>query len=386
MSTGRRIRIGLVTSEFPPDLGGVETYAYQLAAELGRRAELEVTVYAPPSASRAAGLTNARVVPCLSSCRARDWSRLRDEPVDVWHALSAPHAWLALTGHPTLVSVHGNDFLAPYALTARPWLPSRLPASVQGWLWRRFKPYWRARTHSLIGHSLAQAARIFSNSHYTAAVLAREFPACAQNIGVAGVGVDARFFDTPRLPRGAGHSLLTVSRLSEPRKNVDLVLRALARLRPRFDFTYTVAGDGQQRGDLERLTAELGLADVVRFAGRVTDEQLRELYGTADLFVLTSAIIPGSHEGFGIVYLEAAAAGVPSLAARLAGAVEAVGEGQSGYFVDEPSVNSLETALARYLSGELRFTTESCREFARDFGWPRIADRMLPYYLAVMRT
>jgi len=89
---------------------------------------------------------------------------------------------------------------------------------------------------------------------------------------------------------------------------------------------------------------------------------------------LTASIVPGSHEGFGIVYLEAAASGIPSLAARLAGAAEAVAEGRSGFFVDTPDVASIRDALARYLAGETRFDADTCRDFARDFDWKRIAD------------
>ena len=81
-----------------------------------------------------------------------------------------------------------------------------------------------------------------------------------------------------------------------------------------------------------------------------------------------------SHEGFGIVYLEAAASGVPSLAARLAGAVEAIDEGRSGFFVEQPDVTSISNAITRFLSGEVNMDAEECRNFARNFSWVRVAD------------
>ncbi len=380
------MRIGLVTSEFPPDIGGVETYAVQFAAELARRPGIEVTVYAPPASARADVPAGIRIQPWLSSCRQRDWSRMRDEPIDVWHALSAPHAWLALTGRPTVVSVHGNDFLAPYALTARPSLHYPGLHRLQPWLWRRFKSHWQARTRRLIAESLPRATAVYANSEYTAEVLAREFPACASRIAVTWVGVDERYFATPRQARGPRPELLTVSRLSEPRKNVGLVLQALGALREHHDFGYTIAGDGYERPQLESLARQLGLADRVRFCGKVSADELQALYGAADLFVLTSSIVPGSHEGFGIVYLEAAASGVPSLAARLAGAVDAVEEHVSGYFVDEPTVASLTTALGDFLAGTRRFDAEACRGFARRFGWSRITDLMLARYPRAVPT
>lgn len=89
---------------------------------------------------------------------------------------------------------------------------------------------------------------------------------------------------------------------------------------------------------------------------------------------------PASHEGFGIVYLEAAASGVPSLAARLAGAVEAVADGESGYFVETPNVEAIEAALASFLSGRIRFDVDDCRSFARRFTWARVADVAMKSY------
>lgn len=374
------MRIGLVTSEFPPDIGGVETYAWQFAAELGRRSEHAVTVYCPRASREVAPPPGVRLAPVLTSCRQRDWTRLREEPIDVWHALSAPHAWLALTGRPTVVSVHGNDFLAPYALTARPDLARPLLHRLEPWIWRRYARHWQAATKKLIATALPRAHAVFANSHYTAEVLAAEVPACAPRLAVTWVGVDARYFDTPRAPRAPHPRLLTVSRLSEPRKNVGLVIEALAKLREHHAFEYTVAGDGSDRPVLEALARRLGIAERVHFTGKVTGERLIELYAEADLFVLTSSIVPGSHEGFGIVYLEAAASGVPSLAARLAGAVDAVADGESGWFVDEPDVAHLTRALDEFLAGRRTFDAERCRHFARGFLWRRVTDAMLAHY------
>jgi phosphatidylinositol alpha-1,6-mannosyltransferase len=375
-----KLRIGLVTSEFPPDLGGVETYAWQLAAELGQRPDLRVTVYAPPQSAAVRPPEGVTLKPILTSCMGLDWPRLRREPIDVWHALSATHAWLALKGVPTVASVHGNDFLAPYPPTMQPALD--LPVL---WRWRNYvlvnsQVLWRRATRRMLARALPMSAAIIANSHYTANVLRQQFPGCAERLKVAWVGVDAGFFDVVSASGDAPPILLTVCRLSESRKNVDLVLRALAELKDRFDFKYVVAGEGHLRPELESLAESLNLSSRVRFVGRVSDADLRQLYAEASLFVLPAAIVPGSHEGFGIVYLEAAASGVPSLAARLAGAAEAVGDGQSGYFVEEPTAVAIKTALARFLSGEISFDSEHCRAFAHQFTWARVADAAMESY------
>ena len=100
----------------------------------------------------------------------------------------------------------------------------------------------------------------------------------------------------------------------------------------------------------------------------------------ADLFVLTSSTGRKSYEGFGICYLEANAAGTPVLAARTGGAIDAVEENVSGYFVDEPGPGQIAEALSGFLSGKRRFTAEHCREFAASFRWSRVVDRALPAY------
>jgi len=140
-------------------------------------------------------------------------------------------------------------------------------------------------------------------------------------------------------------------------------------------------GDGHDRARLERLTVDLHLEERVRFTGFVSRNELLDSYAHSDLMVLASGVIPGSHEGFGIVYLEAAASGVPSLAARLAGAAEAVDEGKSGMYVEEPTVEALTDALGRFLGGQIRFDPGACRNFARRFTWARVVDHALQYYL-----
>lgn len=369
-----RMRIGLITSEFPPDLGGVETYAWQLATELGRRPDLQITVYAPPKSATVTPPPGVTIKPILQSCQGLDWPKLKNEPIDVWHALSAGHAWIAGKNRPTVVSVHGNDFLAPYSLTARPALDLPSLWQLRAWVWRNLYPLWRGATRRMLVRALPKANTLLANSRYTADVLLAKYPTCAAKTHVAWVGVDPVFFDTPRAPKSKVPQLLTVCRLSEQRKNVDLVLHALATLKDRFEFEYIIAGEGTLRPALEDLTDSLGLGTRVRFVGRVSDADLRQLYSHADLFVLTASIIPDSHEGFGIVYLEAAASGVPSLAARLAGAAEAIAEGRSGFFVEQPDVSSISNALARFLSGEIHLDAENCRDFARGFSWGRVAD------------
>jgi hypothetical protein len=187
------LRIGLVTSEFPPDHGGVETYAWQLAAELGTRPGLQVTVYAPPRSASVTPPPGVTLKPLLQSCIGLDWAALKHEPIDVWHALSASHAWLA-DKRPTVVSIHGNDFLTPYPITACPALALPVLWRLRRLVWHKFYALWQWRTRRMLRHALPHANAIIANSRYTADVFLQRYPDYAATLEVGWVGVDPAFF------------------------------------------------------------------------------------------------------------------------------------------------------------------------------------------------
>jgi phosphatidylinositol alpha-1,6-mannosyltransferase len=375
------MHIAIVTPEFPPEIGGMQTYAVEFAKELVAR-DHRVTVLTRRRASAPPEFPGLEVRQVLSGRAGPDLRELRRIDPDAWHVMNAAYAWVALHFTPTLVSIHGNDFLRPYVPVGEPdlsgmpglWRSTRLRPAFERWVGR-----WR--TPRLMGSGLRRATRILANSRYTEQVFLDRFPECRHRTTAAMVGVGADFFAVPWERTASSFArLITVCRLSEERKNVDLVLRALARLRAEHAFTFTVVGDGVLRPGLEHLAEELGIASQVRFVGFIPIEQMRTELARSDLFVLTAAINPVSHEGFGIAYLEANACGAPTLAARLAGAAEAVHEGVSGYFAEPLSVEGLAAALSRFLKGELHFSPDACRGFAKEFTWAKVVDAAIPWY------
>jgi len=373
-------RIGIIAPEFPPDIGGVETYAYEFSMELWRRG-YDVVVFTRPNAARKLDMHPFQVVAKLTLKYRSDRKLIKSHSVDVWHVMNAAYAWVALETEPVIVSVHGNDFISPYCLPTIGDLPSvyglwRLHSqldSLTAWLRRKMavRLMWRG---------LARAKRVLANSEYTKTQLVRYGPACGPTTSVAFVGVGEDFLRVSRpTSRSNKAHFITVCRLAEPRKNVDKVLCALARLKE-YQFEYTIVGDGCLRPKLEALSHELGLVDRVRFKGSLPKTQLQELLAASDLFILPSAQMADSIEGFGIAYLEANACGTPVLAAKTAGAAEAVNEGRSGYFVEEPTVASIAKALERFLKREIAFCETDCRAFASRFTWPTVVDRALTFY------
>ncbi|MBY0372325.1 glycosyltransferase, partial [bacterium] len=149
---------------------------------------------------------------------------------------------------------------------------------------------------------------------------------------------------------------LSVSRLdaTEQYKGQDHVLEALAQLRqthPQLEFRYTIQGDGSDRPRLEALARELGLGEITRFTGSVKDRtELENLYAQSDLFVLPSRYGRWQRkwrgEGFGIVYLEAAAFGVPSLAYDCGGVKDIFTSEKDGWLAAPDDIPALAQALA----------------------------------------
>lgn len=377
------MHIGIVTSEFPPDIGGVEIYAAEFAKALVTLG-YEVTVFVHTHHNIELSIPGVTLCPVLKFCRRLDRDILQQYGVDAWHVMNAAHSWLALeTDKPVVVSIHGNDFLNPYPLTGMPALASWGPlwrctgilAPLDRWLGKKL-------TSTYMREALPKARIILANSHYTEQVFLANFPECAGKTLVAQVGVGANFLATSLAEKNNPVSqLLTVSRLSEPRKNVDGVIEALSQLSDQFDFCYTVIGDGSFKTQLEILINNLGLDDKVKLVGRQSTENVIAAMRLADLFILPSSTLPDSHEGFGIVYLEAAACGTPSLATRQAGAIEAISDGESGFFVDEPTVENIKDALQQFLKGDRDFNSQICRHFAEQFTWQRVVEKALPFYI-----
>ena len=126
--------------------------------------------------------------------------------------------------------------------------------------------------------------------------------------------------------------ILTVSRLAalERYKGHDKIIAALPLIRARCpQVLYLIAGEGDDRQRLETLAQQSGVAQLVRFTGPISPQELQGIYGLADVFAM-----PSTGEGFGIVFLEAAASGLPIVAGNLDGSVDALADGALGTLID----------------------------------------------------
>jgi phosphatidylinositol alpha-1,6-mannosyltransferase len=170
--------------------------------------------------------------------------------------------------------------------------------------------------------------------------------------------------------------LATVARM-EPRKNQAMVIKAVAALsREGYRIGYVCAGDGEERQALIDLAQDLGVTDLVRFPGVLTDEEKRLLFASCDVHVMPSIQCGAMIEGFGIVFIEAAAAGKPSSAGNIGGQPEAVRNGETGFVVDGTDLDQLCDAVRKLAVPAVRQRMEqACRTWAAAHDWNSVAAR-----------
>ncbi|TVR52620.1 MAG: glycosyltransferase family 1 protein [Gemmatimonadales bacterium] len=230
----------------------------------------------------------------------------------------------------------------------------------------------------LEARSARGAHRVVVPSRYSAEVATRVYGLDPRRIRVVPEALDlapwqALAADPP--PRPQVPTLLSVAR-QYPRKDTATLIRALPMVRRQVpNLRLRVLGGGPELPRLQALTAELGLSRVVSFEGPLPeDEVVRQAYFQSHVFCL-----PSRQEGFGIVFLEAMAAGLPIVAVRAAAVPEVVQHGKTGILVPPGSPDALSAALLRVLGDpELRRRMgEEGRKRVGAFGVEKVAERFL---------
>ena len=186
-------------------------------------------------------------------------------------------------------------------------------------------------------------------------------------------GVDLAFYSPdPAMPRFEEPTVLYLGRLRRY-KRVDLIIRAVALLRERgTPARLVIGGRGDAQQDLERLTAELGLGEYVRFAGFVSEAEKRELFRRSWVHALTSP-----KEGWGISNMEAAACGTATVASDSPGLRDSVRHGSTGFLAPHGQVDMLADLIGRVLADPAlrdRLGVQA-RAFAEMYSWERSASR-----------
>jgi phosphatidylinositol alpha-1,6-mannosyltransferase len=240
----------------------------------------------------------------------------------------------------------------------------------------------------LAAFAARRADRTITISSYTSAVMA------GLGISPAGMRRIPPGVDLPGDPRpqpAERPTFVTVARLEDRYKGHDVLIRALASVRAKVpDVEWIVIGDGPLRPSLELLARSSGVVDAVRFLGAVSDEQRDHWLRRADLLAMPSRLPAAGQagEGFGIVYLEAGAYGKPVVAGNVAGAVDAVTDGENGLLADPTDPLAVADAIGRLLiDPELarRLGGAGARR-AQSLAWPAIAERVEAVLFEALRA
>ncbi|MCL6556210.1 MAG: glycosyltransferase family 4 protein [Burkholderiales bacterium] len=370
------MRLLVITELFLPTKGGTAVWAAEVYKRLGGREIHIVTADVPGAPGFDATHPNTvhrlklERVPWLKPESLLMYGRLfgRSLRLALTHRFEAIHAfralpeglvaWLVarLTGHPVVIYAHGEELTT-----------------------------WRGRKHTAMVFALRHADAVIANSEFTRDQLIARGVA-PEKIRLIHPGVDTERF-RPGLPcddlkariglAPQQRLILSVGRLSR-RKGFDMVIRALPELlRQGLDVRYAVIGIGEDWDYLHALAQECGVAQRVHFLGHVPAEELPRWYNACDVFVMPNREIEGDTEGFGMVFVEAAACGMPAIAGKAGGTGAAVVDGVTGFRVDGSRVEAVAAVLGRVLADDAlarRLGEAGYERVGARFSWPSVAD------------
>ncbi len=367
----------LVTNDFPPKVGGIQAYLWELWYRLDPSTFAVLTASSDPGArafdevQATRGIRIERVPQRVLVPTPSLIHRIRESAERVGADLVVLDPVFPLgvmgprIGMPYAVILHGAEVA----------IPGRLPVS-----------------RGLVAHILRHSVLAISAGGYPAAEAARTL----RRGGMPPVveippGVGLRRFRPLSVPERAaaradlglpadGPLVVSVSRLV-PRKGMDVLIDAAVRLRGDFpNVTVAIAGRGRDADRLAGRVAEYSAP--VRMMGGVADADLPRLVGAADVFAMLcrNRWLGLEQEGFGIVYLEAAAAGVPQVAGASGGAGEAVLDQGTGLLVRRPTdAGAVAWAITRLLTDDAlrtRMGTASRQRAEASFDYDKLAPRL----------
>ncbi len=368
------MRVGLLTPELT-EAHGWGRYTIDLGRALAAL-DVELVIAASALSPGDAGLPHHGYRPVLPGLvPARRWitpRSLRAVPgmraafrgCDVIHAIAEhylPAAALVAGGRPLFVTAHGT------------YLPRSVRRRGVGPLFR-----WAARR-----------ATVLPVSTYTGQHVEAALPGIRQRIIPNGVHLDRFAAVPPDLPAKTGPTVLGVG-VNKARKGFHVLVEAMALVRQEVpDAACVILGsdsDAAYRARLESLIAAHDLGDHVRVLGRVPDETLLGWYHTADVFALPAINVDGKFEGFGLVYLEAGAAGLPVIGTTGCGAEDAVDDGETGLLVPQNDPAALAAAIVRLLgdSGLRDRLGQAGRRKAAANSWAHVAAAVRDAYVEAL--
>ena len=352
------VKIALVCDWYAPRLGGIETQLADLADALRARGhEVHVITATPGPSARHVHRLGVPLVPGWRVVRSR-------RALDAMHALFARQAYDVVHAH-SLYSplAHAATYLARLVGTPSLLTSHSLVDRASALLLRAFVPEW-----------MSWPTRLSAVGSLAAGELARM--SGRSDVALLPNGIDAaRFAAPPRHPR-AGITIASVLRL-HARKRPLALIRALPDVLARAQahclghhVRLVLAGDGPLAGVVRAEAARLGVADHVELLGAVARDAIPAHLAAADIFAL-----PSVNEAFGIVALEARAAGLPVVAMRAGGTAELVEHGRDGLLAEDDGEFAAQLGTLVVDAVLRRRMHEAAPRRLERYAWPAVAAR-----------
>ncbi len=336
-----------ITRNYPPIVGGLEKYSFRLIEAFAKR------------------MPTHKIV--LSKSRKHLFWFL---PYSLFKAL------YSIGTHP-ISHVHLCDgLLAPLGLIIKNLTKKNVSATIHGLditfdraIYQRVVPKCVSRLDKIICVSHATRREVFKRTHGLlgqCAVIPNGIVSDEMYLVGDKMAFQKRLGHLTHLNLWKRKILFTIGHLVR-RKGVAWFVEAVMPKLPE-EYVYLVAGDGPERGPIEKATVQHGLENRVFLLGEISDDIRNILYNLSDIFVMPNIRVPGDMEGFGIVAIEAGTAGLPVVASNLQGIKDAVIDGKTGILVEEGDVEGYATAIqgVRLERDEIRRTVNEA------FGWNHV--------------
>jgi len=345
---------------YSPVIGGLETWTENIAERLSKKGEVFVVtgkVSGQPSTEMKNGVNILRtslfplknlsyssplyVFSALPFIFLKSFSLIKKEKIQLLHCqglLSAILGWCLkrLTGVPYIVTVQSLEK----------------------------KGFWEKLAYRNAAFCIAASSAV--KEYFQSMGI--------ENITIIPNGIDIKRFEKlnrqearNKLGLNDEFAIITVARL-ERRKGLEFLIRALPELK--FPFVCLLVGDGEERGNLENLSEKLGVSDKVKFLGQIDSKEIPGYLAAADCFVL-----PSLEEGFGIVVLEAQAAGLPVIGTNIGGIKDIIENGKTGLLVEPADPKEIAVAITKVYSGQ-KFASPDLEKY----DWDKIADQVKEVY------
>jgi len=363
----KNIKVVFVSRRFPPSIGGMEKFAYDLSQSLSEGVDYFKVI--------AWGGSNRFIVLIAPLLFFRSLYYAVFSNCDVIHiqdALLSPVGWLLhfITRKPYIVVTHGLD------------------VTFDNKIYQKFIPWFLKQASAVIAISNATADEVVKRG------ISRE------KVFFIPLGIKEAAVKDRKNKKQLGQALninhledrvllLTLGRLVK-RKGVDWFVNncLVDIIKECPNIMYIIAGEGADREVIERSIEEKELKPYVSVVGAIDENTKRQLYASCDIFVMPNIIVRGDMEGFGIVAHEAAVAGLPVVASNIEGIADALTNGKNGILVKSGERSTFVREIVKLAhSSEARtsFGNKARKYTLNKFNWTAVANKYIKVYDQIAR-